>query len=84
MSSVSHVVVSKNATNLEMMTPGNWTDEQNIFLYSISWKKHRGLLSPVNIINVKHTHALFERLISLPNTVFYFQIILVQFAESGR
>ena len=25
MSDVSHVLVSKNATNLEMLTPGNWT-----------------------------------------------------------
>lgn len=56
-SNVSHVLISKNATNLEMVTPGNWSDVQNIFLYSISWKKHRGLLSPTYIINVQHTHT---------------------------
>lgn len=58
MSDVSRVLVSKNAINLEMLTPGNWTDMQNIFLYSISWKKHRGLLSTIYIINVQHTHTL--------------------------
>lgn len=54
-SDVSLVLVSKNATSLEMLIPGSWTDVQNIFLWSISWKKHKGLFLPIYIVSIQNT-----------------------------
>ena len=53
-SDMSQVLISINATDLEMFIPGNWTDVK-VFFWSILWKALRIIIT---VINKQNIHSL--------------------------